>query len=512
MSALPGKPVSVFTDGAPGPAHPPLATDLEVDVVVVGAGVTGLSTALRCAQDGASVAVLEAAQVAGAVTSHTTAKVTALHSLIYDELRSHFGEKGASTYAAANQAGLEQVARWVDELGIDCAFRRRSAYTYVEDPERRDAIEREVDAACAAGLGARLVTDTPLPFGVAAAVVLDDQAEFDSYAYGAGLARALAERGGRIFEHTRVTGLEERGGPAVVTDAGHRVRAGHVVVATHMPVFDRGLFFTRLTAKRSYAIAVVAGDSVPDGMFISAQEPTRSLRVHMHQGRLLLIVGGEGHTAGEDSDPRERYRTLERWAAERLGAAEVTHRWSAQDLQPADGVPYVGRYTPVSGRVLTATGYRKWGFTNATMAAGILADTIAGRPNPWASFFDTSRFTPLRSAKGIASEALKDARHLVGGRLALATARSVDALAPGEGAVVRAGSERVAAYREEDGTLRAVSPICTHLGCVVAFNAAERSWDCPCHGSRFAPDGTVLEGPATRPLAAAQGDPILARS
>jgi Rieske Fe-S protein len=236
-------------------------------------------------------------------------------------------------------------------------------------------------------------------------------------------------------------------------------------------------------------------------MFISADEPTRSVRAAPFAGNELLVVGGEGHNAGEEGDTTDqRYLRLAAWAATELGAGEVTHHWSSQDLQPADGVPYVGRLTPLSRHVWTATGFRKWGFTNGTAAAQILTDRITGQENPWASFFDTARFTPLRSAKGVLSEGLKDGRHMIGDRFKRAEGDSLDDVAPGEGKLVKVEGRLVAASRDEDGTAHAVSPVCTHLGCRVAWNVAERSWDCPCHGSRFDRDGTVLQGPAVDPL------------
>ena len=237
-------------------------------------------------------------------------------------------------------------------------------------------------------------------------------------------------------------------------------------------------------------------------MFISADAPRAPCARRRSPAASCSIVGGEGHNAGEEGDTTgERYLRLAAWAAEQLGAGEVTHHWSSQDLQPADGVPYVGRLTPLSRHVWTATGFRKWGFTNGTAAAQILTDRITGRENPWASFFDTARFTPLRSAKGILSEGLKDGRHMIGDRFKRRRGRQPRR----RRARARASSSRSTATwwrasRDEDGTVHAVSPVCTHLGCRVAWNVAERSWDCPCHGSRFDRDGTVLQGPAVDPL------------
>ncbi|HEU4656239.1 MAG TPA: FAD-dependent oxidoreductase [Capillimicrobium sp.] len=505
MAELRNRTASLWMDTTrDAPGFPSLEQDLEVDVAVVGGGLLGITTAYLCARDGARVAVVEHDVVGGGVSGHTTAKVTALHGTAYQELRRKHGAAGACDYAQGNSAAIATVARLARELEIECDLAERPAYTYAGDDGERSTVEQEVEAAREAGLDAALVTDAPLPHPIAAAVRLDGQLEFNARKYVLGLARAIADLGGHVLERTTATGLSERGTPEVRTAAGPVVRARDVVVATLMPFLDRGLWWTRLTPMRSYCIAVRGATTIPDGMLISAGQPTRSLRpARGRDGEPLLIVGGEGHPTGEDDDTRRRYAALEAYAREHYGGAaiEITHRWSAHDLMPADGLPFAGRYTPASTHLWTAGGFRKWGMTNATMAAEILAARIAGRDHPLAGRFDTTRLDVLQQAPGIVKEGLKDSKHFIGDRLRGSGGRSVDALAPGEGGLVEVDGELVAAYRDEAGAVTQVSPTCTHLGCRVSWNTAERTWDCPCHGSRFAPDGTVLTGPANRPLA-----------
>ena len=493
-------PTSIWTDTTPTPDHPALAADLDVDVAVVGGGMAGLTTALLLAREGRSVAVLEAGRIGGGVTGHTTGKVSPLQGTVYEELRGKFGKEGAAVYAAAQQAGLARIRGLVAELGIDCDLRDQPNHTYAADASQVSDVEAEAEAAREAGLPVELVDDLALPYAVEKAVRLGDSAEFHARKFVLGVADALLAAGGSIYEQTPITTLRERGGPSLEAEGGMRVAARDVVVTTLMPVFDRAVYFARLTAKRSYAIACRIDGEVPPGMFITAGSPTRSIRGIPYEGEELLMVGGEGHTTGEDDDTRERYDALEAFAREHWAVREVTHRWSAHDLMPADGVPYVGRYTPISKHVWTATGFRKWGFTNGAMAAELLTELVCGREHPHADFFDPYRFTPLRSAKGVASELLKDGRHFVGDRLRGAEAGSFDEVPAGEARLVRDGAKLVGAYRGDDGTLQTVNPTCTHVGCRLGWNTAERSWDCPCHGSRFAPDGTVLQGPATAPL------------
>ena len=405
--------------------------------------------------------------IAGGVTGHTTAKVSALQSTTYASLRARHGAAKTRDYAQGNLAAVETVARLAGELDIDCDLRRRPAATWVRDHRRRATIEAEAQAAAEAGLAVRTVDTLPLADPVAAAVVLDDQIELNARRYVLGLAGALQALGGLVFEHSGVVSVSEHGTREVRTRAGARVRARDIVVATLMPFLDRGLWFTRLTPQRSYCIAVRTRRDIPAVMSISAEQPTRSLRGAIGPGGdELLVIGGEGHATGAQSDTGARYAALEDYARTVYGAVEVTHRWSAHDLMPADGLPFVGAYTRLSSHLWTAAGFRKWGLSNATMAAEILAARIAGRDHPLAATFDANRTDVLQQAPGIAREALKDTRHFV-----------VDHL-----------------------TRWRSAPVCTHLGCRLNWNDAERSWDCPCHGSRFASDGRVLTGPATKPL------------
>lgn len=492
---------SLWLDGLASSPAPQLDEDLEADVCVVGGGIAGVTAAYELARGGRSVVLLDRSRVGAGVTGHSTAKLSSLQGTTYSELSRRFGASGARGYADLNEGAIGYVVDRVGTLRLDVALRRRPHVLFSWDAEQREQLEREAEAATAAGLDVRLTDeDLGLPFATTGALVREDQAELEIGAYVQGLADAFAELGGRIFERTVVTHVGEGSRPVVRTEHGPRVTARDVFVATHYPILDRGLYFARLTPKRSYCVAVAGATPQPELMAISIGSPTRSLRF----ARDLLIVGGEGHNAGEEGDTtEERYAALADFAARHFGATEVTHRWSAHDMTTADGLPYAGRLTPLSRHVWMASGFRKWGLTNGTAAARIVAARILGAtPPPHGELFDTARFTPVRSAPGILSEGLKDAKHMVGDRLKRPQGDSLDALqAGGDGQLLKVDGELVAASRDADGTVHTVSPVCTHLGCRVAWNRAERSWDCPCHGSRFAADGAVLEGPAVAPLA-----------
>ena len=483
-------------------SFPSLDRPVEVDVAVLGAGISGLTTALMLKHAGLRVAVVEAGRVAGATTGHTTAKVSTQHGLIYSRLSQTFGEDGARAYAEANRVGLDTIAAIIAEHAIDCDWERRPAYAYTEQPDAVNDIEDEVEAAQQAGLPAVFTHETELPWEVEAAVRFDDQAQFHPHRYCMGLAKLIDGDGSRVYEHTRAVDVTE-GSPCTVETDRFEISAPFVVLATHLPFLDRGAFFAKCHPEREYAMAIALEEPVPHGMYISADSPTRSVRQHPFGARELLILAGNSHKTGQGGDTEKHYAALERFARERFRVRAVKYRWSTQDQMSADGLPYIGRLRRGSDRLYVVTGLNKWGMTNGTVAGIVITDQILGRENPWTGLFDPHRMKPLASAKTFLKENLNVARRFVADRIAHQelTSESPDDLQPGEGRIVigEAG-EQIAVSRDDDGTLHALSARCTHLGCLIRFNHAERSWDCPCHGSRFGLDGRVLEGPAVRPL------------
>jgi len=343
-----------------------------------------------------------------------------------------------------------------------------------------------------AGLAASFTTDTELPYEVLGAIRVEDQAQFHPRMFCLGLAEAIVGAGSALYERTRALELDGR---TVVTDRG-RISAGAVVVTSHIPFVDAGGYFGRMEPKRSYALAAQVRGERPRGMYISVDEPSRSIR---STASGWLIIGGEGHKVGHDDDTRQRYAALEAWASDTFDTEPVEHRWSAQDYQSADGLPFIGSLPGHAG-AFVATGFGKWGMTNGVASAMILRDLVQGRDNPWAATFDATRVAAKQSVKSVVSANVDVAKRFVGDRVAALQSPDAAELAPGEGGIVSLDGDTVAAFRDDEGTLHALSPTCTHLGCRVSFNTAERSWDCPCHGSRFDVDGHVLQGPATKDL------------
>jgi Glycine/D-amino acid oxidases (deaminating) len=486
---------SLWLADRPDVRYPPPTADRHFDVLVLGGGITGLTTALLLRRRGARVAVVEADRIGSAATGNNTAKVTALQGTVLSQVRRTRGAAVAAAYAEHSLRGVELVAALAEELGIDCALRRRAAATVAASEAELRAVEREAEAAREAGLPVAWTDEVDLPYPVAGAVRLADQVEMHPVAYAYGLAAAVHEStdgvGSRIFEGTRALSVQE--GSPVRVETNHGPLTGdRVVVATHYPVWDRGLYFARMETVRAYCVAGRVRNPSRD-MVITAGSPTWSMR---SAGR-TMIVCGQDHPAGARGVDPGRYAALEAYLRRHWAVDEVTHRWSAQDVLPYDHTPMIGSYTPVSSRMHVAAGYSKWGLSGGTMAAALLADQIAGEPTT--GVFGPHRVT-LRGLPTLARLQAKVGVDIVGDRLRPGEVGAVTELARGCGAILRRGADRTGVYRDEDGGLHAVSARCTHLGCLVRFNAAERSWDCPCHGSRFDVDGAVLEGPAVEPL------------
>ncbi|MBL8777759.1 MAG: FAD-dependent oxidoreductase [Acidimicrobiales bacterium] len=470
----------------------------DVEVVVVGAGLAGLTAALELSRAGRSVRVLEHRAVGAGATGATTAKVTSLHGATYRALVRRHGTETAAAYAAGNEAARAWMEQCIADLGVDVALEHRPAVTYTRDERHRHVIVEEHAAAVAAGLPARLTDSLDVPFPIAAAVVLEEgQFQFDPLRYLEALAAAAIAAGATVHQGTRALGLGAGGRRLVVeTDQGP-VRADHVLVCTATPFVDRGFFFARLEPLRAYLVAVEVEGALPRSMSISVDEPVRSLRTAPGpEGAELLLVGGAGHPVGRGGDTRGREAELLTWVDAAFGACRRVAGWSAQDYATLDGLPYVGGARGLPDGVRVATGFAKWGMTNATLAGRLLADDVLGRPHPrWAGALDAGRVDLTRSARRFVTLNSEVAGRLVAGHASSALARS--GAAEQEGRVVRG-----TATARVDGRTCRVSGICPHLGGVLAWNPLERSWDCPLHGSRFSAEGRLLQGPAVNDLEA----------
>ncbi len=462
---------------------PSLKGNLAVDAAVIGGGLAGVLTASLLWEAGLRTVVLEADRAGSGQTGNTTAKVTAQHGDIYCRLEESLGPEAAALYAEANQKAVEQYETMIRKRNISCGWERLPAWLYSRSGE--NTLAREAEAQKRAGLPAGFAKDAGLPFPIKGAVRCEGQAQFHPLEFLFSLADNL-----EIYEGTRVLEVE---GDQLRTSGG-LVRAKHIMFACHFPFVNApGYYFLRMHQERSYAVALRGGPEL-EGMYYSVDPGGLSLR----RAGEYLLVGGGSHRTGENQDGG-KYEALSRSAGLLFPEAKEAARWSAQDCVTLDGVPYIGQFSASTPSWYVATGFGKWGMTHSMVAAQLLRDQILGRENPYAGIFSPQRFTPAASAGQLLSNGLHAVRDL--GRELLAPARgAAGTLPPGRGGVVELEGEKVGVYRTADGEAYIVDIRCPHLGCQLEWNPDEKSWDCPCHGSRFDERGRLLCGPAQQDL------------
>ncbi|MDP8913399.1 MAG: FAD-dependent oxidoreductase [Pseudomonadota bacterium] len=485
-----------WNETAAVPRFPQLSGDLEVDVAIVGGGIVGVTTARLLKDMGQRVAVIEARRVGQQVTGKSTAKMSSQHGIIYQTLVQKFGEDRARLYGEAQETGIRRISELAGQWGITADIEPMPAFTYTNDESYVSQIEREVEVAQRLGLPARLMRgDIGLPFDVLAAICFDNQAQFHPVRYVGGLAATIPGEGSHVFEGSRAVDWEPS---RVVTDQG-TVTARHVVMATHLPLGQVGMYYSMAYPKAEPVVAAPIGRVLP-GMYKNAEKPGHSIRTHRHEsGQVYGIVAGTAFKPGHPDEEQEYIREIERWLTDNFEAGPIEYRWINEDYTPMDGAPFIGWSSSTGDGYLVATGFDAWGISNGTVAATIIADLATGRDNPWVDVFDATRVKPIAGAKEFVVENAEVAAHLVSGYLSRKP-KSYDELEPGHAAIMKVDGENVAAFKDEAGLVHAVSAVCTHMGCLVGWNATDRTWDCPCHGSRFELSGEVIHGPATQPL------------
>jgi glycine/D-amino acid oxidase-like deaminating enzyme/nitrite reductase/ring-hydroxylating ferredoxin subunit len=477
------------------PRFPELSGDHEVDVAIIGGGIVGISTARMIKDEGMTVAVVEARRTGQGVTGKATAKVTSQHGITYQTLEQKFGEDRARLYADAQEAGLRRILDLSQTHGIDADIDPMPAFVYTREQRHVEEIEKEVEVARRLGLPASLTRDTGLPFDVLAAMRWDNQAQFHPLKYVSGLAATIPGGGCHVFENSRVTDWDPH---RIATDRG-TVRARHVVMATNLPLGQVGLYYATNYPMAEPVIAAPIG-RVPPAFYKDVEQPGHSIRTHRNAGRTYAVCAGSHFKPGHADDEQKYFADIEQWLRDNFDAGEIEYRWVNEDYSPMDSAPFIGwSSSDQSDAYLVATGFAAWGFTNGTAAGMIIADLVAGRDNPWLDLFDATRVKPLAGGKEFIKENAHVAAHLIGG-YASNKPKSYEELRPGDAAILKIDGDNVAAFRDEEGRIHAVSAACTHMGCLLGWNSNDRTWDCPCHGSRFTLGGEVLAGPAVKPL------------
>ncbi len=476
--------------------YPSLTEDLKADVAIIGGGIAGIMTAFFLGRSGFDVVLMEKDRILQGVTGNTTAKITAFHGPVYSSLVSAFGERKTQLYARSNQEAIDSLEALSTEEGIRCDFERKDFVIYARTDEGLKTLNSEMNALRKAKVSFDFSKEIDLPLKVKGSFRIENQAQFHPTKFLIEIAKRFVKEGGRIFENTQAVGLSE-GALIKIKTAKFGVTAKHAVIATNFPFYDRpGFYFARLYPSTSYAVAVRVAEKFPDSMFMGVDKKFMTFRSQGSGRGELVIVGGQGHHTGKEETSR-RYQDLLNEAEQVFQVKSLDYYWSTHDAVSLDNAPYIGRITKEKRNLFVSTGFGKWGMTKGVLSGMILSDLIQGRGNPWAQLYAPSRFK-LSSAKRFVAQNVGVAKMFSGARLRKYPALS--SIKKGEGAIVEVDNNKVAVFKDDAGKIYALSPYCTHMGCVVSWNAAEKSWDCPCHGSRFDIEGRVLHSPAIYPL------------
>ncbi|MBB5396824.1 FAD-dependent oxidoreductase [Mucilaginibacter sp. AK015] len=471
------------------------------DALVIGGGITGLTAALLLQNAGRKVVIAEAYTIGFGTTGGTTAHINTFADTSYNDAISNFGKEGAQLFAEAINEGCGLIRANVSNYRIDCDYETKTGFIYAEDEKQASQLNELFESTKRVGVPVNYTEQVPTPLAFKAALQLNGQAQFHPLKYLQALSKAFVEAGGVILENTKIDTLEAGDDIHYGLSGALKIKARNVVYATHIPPGINS-YSLRCAPYRSYAIAVQLTNEVyPDALIYDMQEPYHYFRTHVIKGQKLLIAGGNDHKTGHD-EPEKALADLEKYFRDNYPVAEVKYRWSSQYYVPADGFPYIGQMPEAAKGVYCATGYNGNGMMLGSIAGKILADLIQGKDNRYQEIFSPSRLKPIAGFTEFVKENADVAYHFVADRFGLQETESFKELQPGTGQVVEIDGKKVAAYRDEKGQVFALSPVCTHAGCIVNWNGEEKSWDCPCHGARYDINGQVLTGPATKPLAA----------
>ncbi|MEG1255899.1 FAD-dependent oxidoreductase [Clostridium sp.] len=460
-----------------------LDSNIKADIVVVGAGLAGVLTAYMLQKKGLKVIVIEAKTVASGNIERTTAKITSQHNLIYNKLIKEFGEEKAKQYADANELAIKKYREIINEKKIDCDFEEKSAYLYSLD--KVEDLKLEFEAAKKLGISAELVEKINLPFDIKLALKFNNQAQFNPIKFLEAISKDLT-----IYEHTRATEIKEKEN-VVMTEEG-KITAEKIVVTTHFPIMNvPGFYFMKMHQERSYVLAIENVSNV-DGMYLDVDKDGYSFRNYKD----LLFVGGESHRTGKKVEDGS-YDKLRIVAKDLYPDSKEKYHWSAQDCMTIDGIPYIGKYSPSTPNIYVATGFNKWGMTNSMVSAMILSDMISGNENDFSAIYSPSRFDMSSSIGNLMKDGATTTKNFIA-EIVNIPDEQIEHIKNGHGGIVDYNGEKVGVYKDDKGKRYIVATKCPHLGCQLQWNADELSWDCPCHGSRFNYDGSIIDSPATK--------------
>lgn len=476
---------SVWTEGYEFRKRESLDKDMEIDVLVIGAGIAGILTAYMLKKKGVDVAIIEAKEIASGNTKNTTAKITSQHNLIYHKLIKEFGEEKAKEYALANELAIKKFQEIIKEENIDCDFEKEDAYLYSLNDI--DKLQKEFEAAKKLGIKAELVNNVEIPIEVKGALKFSNQAQFNPIKFLKAISKDLT-----IYENTKALKINEK--ENLVSTKKGNIKANSIIVATHFPIINvPGYYFMRMHQERSYVLALENASNIK-GMYIDIDKKGYSFRNYKN----LLLFGGAAHRTGETEEGGS-YDKLRKAVKNIYPDSKEKYYWSAQDCMTLDGIPYIGQYSLDTPNLYVATGFNKWGMTSSMISAMILSDMILGNENNFSDIFSPNRFDMSSSMKNAADDVITTAKNFIAQKIHIPS-ETLENIQNGHGGIVDYNGKKAGVYKDENGNVFTVSTKCPHLGCELKWNPEELSWDCPCHGSRFDYRGTWIESPAIKRL------------
>ncbi|MFS0751633.1 FAD-dependent oxidoreductase [Oceanobacillus sp. 1P07AA] len=483
------------------PKFDKLNESVKTDVCVVGGGITGITTAYLLAKEGVKVILIDADNILNGTTGHTTAKITEQHGLIYDELIKNLGEEVALKYNQAAKEANDFIKNTIQQFDISCGYEEQDAYLYTNDYYYVDKIENEFKAYNTLDIKGELVDKLPIELPIKKGLLMPGQAQFHPLKYLQFLLHDAINNGLEVYEHTVAMEVERNKHTTVITKDDHRITCNYVVSASHFPFHDdEGLYFTRMYAERSYVIAGKTNSKI-NGMYINVESATRSVRSVTIDNEDYIVIAGENHRAGQGKSSIAHYEELQSFAKKYFDIDHIAYRWSAQDLTTLDKLPYIGPITDGDPSILIATGYRKWGMTNGTLAANVLASYILKHENNrYRELLSPSRFKADPMIKNLFTVNANTAKEFIKGKFSFTDNTKIDDLNQDEATITHNKGIRIGVYKDNQDNIYSVDTTCTHLGCEVNWNQEDRTWDCPCHGSRYNYTGEVIEGPAKQSL------------
>lgn len=493
-----------------------LQEEIETEIAIIGGGLTGLSCGYYLTKENKDLVILEKNTICSHTSGNTTGKITSGHGLFYNYLLQSEGRKKAKQYLEANEKAIENIANIIEQENIKCDFERQDAYIFTQNQEEVQKLEKEIEALKYLDYSCKLVKDIPLPIKnnqkelnkesisiekeILAAIKYKNQAQFNPCLYAEGLANKIEERKGKIFENSKVLDIKKKEeGYEIITKEG-KVKAKIVILASHYPIITfPGFYFMKMYQETSYLIAVETKETLFEGMYINTEEPTISLRTAKYGDKRLLLVGGMKHKTGAKIDLKESYKKLEEVAKQLYPDSKVLYKWNTEDCISLDKIPYIGEFSNLMPNIYVATGYKKWGMTSSNIAANIITDKILGKENKYEEVFNSTRLEPIKNHEELGNMLKEVSYSLVINKIKDIEEYIKD-VKNGEGKIIEIDGKKVGAYRNENGEIYLVKPYCSHLGCMLSWNNLDKTWDCPCHGSKFTYEGKQIYDPAIKDL------------